>query len=190
MRKSTNKIDSGEREALGAIADDALKTFRAGLFMIVIYISIISLTLQTGGSEYVGNIINSAYTINGIIFWVGSLTVSVFTHRFARRVTLKDHYPQLGRIDDKFDVLNLSTTSTFGLLVSVFSLIMGLLEGWSNTINDTSGSIGIEQPLLIITLSVAVVFLIYTAFSALDMIRGKWGPIREIFRMSESDEFR
>jgi hypothetical protein len=53
MRASIDKIDSEEKNALAAIADDALKTFRAGLFMIVIYISIISLTLQTGGSEYV-----------------------------------------------------------------------------------------------------------------------------------------
>jgi succinate dehydrogenase hydrophobic anchor subunit len=189
MRASIDKIDSEEKNALAAIADDALKTFRAGLFMIVIYISIISLTLQTGGSEYVQNIFNSSYTIVGIIFWIGSLTVSVFTHRFARRVTLKDHYPQLGRIDDKFDVLNLSTTSTFGLLVAVFSLIMGLLAGLSNTISDTSGSIGVGQPLSIIAISVAVVAVIYSTLSVLDMIRGRWGPIREILRLSESDDF-
>jgi len=184
MPEENDKIDSGEREALGAIAADALKTFRAGLFMIVIYISIISLTLQTGGNEYIVNIIDSFYTINGIIFWIGSVTMSIFTHRTARRVTLQDHYPQLGRIDDKFDVLNLSTTSTFGLLISVFSLMMGLLEGWTNTINDSSGTVGFEQPLLIIGLSVVMVSILYSAFSILDMVRGRWGPIRKILQMS------
>lgn len=184
MPEENDKIDSGEREALGAIATDALNTFRAGLFMIVIYISIISLTLQTGGNEYIVNIIDSFYTINGIIFWIGSVTMSIFTHRTARRVTLQDHYPQLGRIDDKFDVLNLSTTSTFGLLISVFSLMMGLLEGWTNTINDSSGTVGFEQPLLIIGFSVVMVSILYSAFSILDMVRGRWGPIRKILQMS------
>ncbi|MUV88399.1 hypothetical protein GJ631_18030 [Natronomonas sp. CBA1123] len=184
MPEQNDKIDSGERDALGAIADDALRTFRAGLFLIVIYISIISLTLQTGGAAYVENIINSFYTINGVVFWIGSMTVCVFTHRAARRITLKENYPQLGQIDDKFDVLNLSSTSTFGLLISVFSLIMGLLEGWANTINDTSRTIGFEQPLLIVGFSVVMVSILYSAFSVLDMIRGRWGPIRKILRMS------
>jgi hypothetical protein len=184
MSEESDKIELGEREALGAIANDALRTFRAGLFLIVIYISIISLTLQTGGVEFVENIVNSYYTIIGIIFWIGSMTVAIFTHRTARRVTLQDHYPQLGRIDDKFDVLNLSTTSTFGILISVFSLIMGLLEGWVNTINDTNVSVGFEQPLLIIGFSVVVVSVLYSAFSVLDMIRGRWGPIRKILHLS------
>jgi hypothetical protein len=180
MPEQNDKIKSDEKEALGAIANDALKTFRAGLFMIVIYVSIISLTLQTGGVNYVENIISSFYTINGIVFWIGSMTVSVFINRTARRVTLKEHYPQLGRIDDKFDVLNLSSTSTFGLLISVFSLITGLWEGWINTVNDTSVTVGFEQPLLIIGLSVVIVSILYSAFSALDVIRERWGPIRKI----------
>ncbi|MGB9986051.1 hypothetical protein [Salarchaeum japonicum] len=184
MTEDSDKIEGGEREALGAIANDALKTFRAGLFLIVIYISIMSLTLQTGGVEYIENITDSFYTINGIVFWIGSVTVSIFTHRTARRITLKEHYPQLGRIDDKFDVLNLSTTSTFGLLISVFSLVMGLFEGWANTVNNTSMTVGIEQPLLIVGFSIIMVSVLYFAFSVLDMIRGRWGPIRKILRLS------
>lgn len=45
MSDTPNQIGDGERDALGAIADDSLEVFRAGLFMIVIYISILSLTL-------------------------------------------------------------------------------------------------------------------------------------------------
>ena len=184
MSEDNEKIQSGEREALGAIADDALKMFRAGLFMIVIYISILSLTLRTGGAEYIKNIINSGYTIIGVTFWVGSVTVSVLTPRAARRITLQDHYSQLGRVDDKFDVLNLSTAGTVGLLISIFSLIFGLLEGWANTVNESAGGIGIEQPIVIIGVSFVFVLGIYSAFSVLDMVRDRWGSIREILRLS------
>lgn len=181
MPEQNEKINGGERDALGAIASDSLKTFRAGLFLIVIYISIISLTLQTGGAKYVENIINSFYTINGMMFWIGSMTVNVFTHRMARRVTLKENYSQLWALDDKFAVLNLSSTGTFGLLISVFSLIMGLVEGWINTVNNTSVTVGIEQPLGIIGLALGIVVAIFVIFSMLDSIRERWGPIREIF---------
>lgn len=184
MSKHKEKIGAGERDSLGAIADDALKVFRAGLFLIVIYISILSLTLRTGGTEYIKNIINSVYTINGIVFWIGSVTSSVITHRMARRITLQEQYSQLGRIDDKFDVLNFSTAGTVALLVSVFSLIFGLLEGWANTVNESAGSIGIAQPIGIIALSFVFVLGIYSALSILDLVRSKWGPIRKVLRMS------
>ncbi|REA01258.1 hypothetical protein DEQ92_18080 [Haloferax sp. Atlit-6N] len=184
MSESQSKINEGERDALGAIAGDALKVFRAGLFMIVIYISILSLTLRTGGVDYIENIIGSFYTINGIVFWVGSITSSVLTHRMARRVTLQEHYSQLGRIDDKFDVLNFATAGTVGLLISVLSLIFGLLEGWSNTVNPSAGGIGIDQPLLIVGFSLLFVLSIYTFFSFLDMVRDRWGSIRNLLGLS------
>ncbi len=184
MSGGSDPIRDGERDALGAIADDALKVFRAGLFMMVIYISILSLTLRTGGVDYIENIVNSFYTVNGIVFWAGSITSSVLTHRMARRVTLQQHYPQLGRIDDKFDVLNFSTASTVGLLISVFSLIFGLLEGWVNTVNPSAGGIGIHQPLLIVGFAFVFILSIYSILSVLDMVRDRWGPIRKILRMS------
>lgn len=90
MSEDQRKIGTGERDTLRAIANDALKVFRAGLFLIVIYISILSLTLRTGGVEYIRNILDSFYTINGIVFWVGSVTSSVLTHRMARRITSKN----------------------------------------------------------------------------------------------------
>lgn len=184
MTESTDTIEDGERAAIGAIGDDALKIFRAGLFMIVIYISILSLTLQTGGRDYVENIFNSFYTINGIVFWIGAMTVALLTHRIARRVTLMEEYTQIGEVSDKFDILNLSTASTFGLLISVFSLIVGLWEGWANTIRDSYMGIGIRQPLMIIGVSVIAVFSIYSVFLVLDWIRQRWGPIRKIIRLS------
>ena len=167
-----------------AIANDALKVFRAGLFLIVIYISILSLTLRTGGVEYIRNILDSFYTINGIVFWVGSVTSSVLTHRMARRITLQEHYSQLGRVDDKFDVLNFATAGTIGLLIAVFSLMFGLLEGWANTVNESAGGIGIEQPIGVVALSFVFVLGIYSALSVIDVMRSKWGPIRKILRMS------
>ncbi|WP_092634231.1 hypothetical protein [Haloplanus vescus] len=184
MSENSPQIDEGERDALGAIADDALKVFRAGLFMIVIYISILSLTLRTGGVDYIENIVNSFYTLNGIMFWAGSITSSVLAHRMARRVTLQQNYSQLGHVNDKFDVLNFSTASTIGLLISVFSLIFGLLEGWANTVNPSAGGVGIQQPILIIGFSFVFVLGIYVILSALDMIRDRWGPIREVLRLS------
>lgn len=184
MSGSPDQIGDGERDALGAIADDSLKIFRAGLFMIVIYISILSLTLRTGGMDYIENIVNSFYTVNGIVLWAGSITSSVLTHRMARRITLQQNYSQLGRINDKFDVLNFSTASTVGLLISVFSLIFGLLEGWANTVNPSAGGVGIHQPLLIIGLSFAFILGIYSILSTLDMVRDRWGPIRKILRLS------
>lgn len=183
MSDSSNQIGDGERDALGAIADDSLKIFRAGLFMIVIYISILSLTLRTGGVDYIENIIGSFYTVNGIIFWAGSITSSVLTHRIARRITLQQNYTQLGKIDDKYNILNFSTASIVGLLISVFSLIFGLLEGWRNTVNSSAGGIGIYQPLIIIGFSFVFVLSIYSVLSILDMIRDRWGPIRKILRL-------
>lgn len=184
MPEDLNQIEDGERDALGAIAGDALKVFRAGLFMIVIYISILSLTLRTGGVDYIENIVNSFYTINGIVFWAGSITGSVLTHRMARRVTLQQSYSQLGRVNDKFDILNFSTASTVGLLISVFSLIFGLLEGWANTVNPSAGGVGIHQPLLLVGFSFVFILGIYSILSVLDMLRAKWGPIRKILRFS------
>lgn len=183
MTGNDSKIAEGEREALSAIANDALTIFRAGLFLIVIYITILSLTLRTGGVDYVENIINSFYTINGIVFWMGSVTLSVVTHRIARRVTLQENYTNIGLIDDKYDTLNIASACTFGLLISVFSLIFGLLEGWANTVNQSSGTIGFEQPILIVGFSVIMVSIIYSIFSVMDIIRDKFGPIRELFRI-------
>lgn len=184
MSEDTEKIEADEKVAIGTIGDDALQIFRAGLFMIVIYISILSLTLRTGGAEYIENILNSFYTINGIVFWIGSVTSSVLTHRMARRIALQEYYSQLGRIDDKFDVLNFATASTVGLLISVFSLIFGLLEGWSNTVNESAGGVGIEQPIIIIVFSFSFILAIYSLLSVIDQVRDKWGPIRKILRMS------
>ena len=184
MSIDKEKIETSERDALGAIAEDALEVFRAGLYIIIIYVSILSLTLRTGGVEYVKNIINSFYTINGIVFWVGSITSSVMTHRMARRITLQEHYSQLGRIDDKFDVLNFSTAGVIGLLISVFSLIFGLLEGWASTINESSSGIGIEQPIGVIGFSLIFVLSIYSILTIVDILRDRWGPIRKILRMS------
>lgn len=184
MSGSAEQIDQGERDAVGAIADDALKVFRAGLFMMVIYISILSLTLRTGGADYIENIINSIYTVTGLVFWAGSVLGSVLTHRMARRITLQQNYSQLGRIDDKFDVLNFSTASIVGLLISVFSLIFGLLEGWGNTVNGSSSGASIYQPLGVLALSFAFILVIYSALSVMDIVREKWGPIREILRLS------
>ena len=165
MSEDSSQIGDGERDALGAIADDSLNVFRAGLFMIVIYISILSLTLRTGGVEYIENIVNSFYTINGIVFWAGSITSSVLTHRMARRVTLQQNYSQISKVDDKLDILNFSTASTVGLLISVFSLIFGLLEGWANTINPSAGGIGIRQPLLIIGFSFVFILSIHSSLA-------------------------
>jgi len=184
MSEEKDKISDGEREALSSIAGDSLQIFRAGLFLIVIYISILSLTLRTGGPDYVRNIIDSFYTINGIIFWIGSVTGSVLTYRTARRVTLQENYSQLGRIHDKFEILNFSTACTFGLLISVFSLIFGLLEGYANTVSGSSEGIGIEQPLVIVGFSFILVMGIYSLLSVIEMARDKWGPIRKILRMS------
>jgi hypothetical protein len=172
-------IGSDERESLSAIADDALTVFRLGLFLIVIYISILSLVLQSGGPEYVSNTVDSTYTIFGVTLWVGSVTSSILTYRVARRVTLQDRYTQLGKVDDKFDVLNLATASTVGLLITVFSLIMGLLEGWIATVNEGSVGVGIEQPLIIVVISATLILGIYAALGVLDMVRDRWGPIRE-----------
>ncbi|QCS43019.1 hypothetical protein [Natrinema versiforme] len=176
MSDSVSEIGANERDSLRAIGDDALNIFRAGLYLIVIYISILSLTLNTGGSDYIENVINSSYTINGIVFWIGSLTSSILTHRMARRVTLQEHYSQLGRIDDKFDILNFATASTVGLLISVFSLIFGLLAGWSNTVNESSTGVGIEQPIAIIGLSFIFIVSIYSILSIIDILRDRWGP--------------
>ncbi|WP_336135280.1 hypothetical protein [Natronomonas amylolytica] len=184
MSEGSHSIGDGERDALGAIADDALGVFRAGLFMMVIYISILSLTLRTGGVDYIENVVDSFYSINGIVFWAGSITSSVLTHRMARRVTLQNNYSQLGRIDDKLDILNFLTASTVGLLISVFSLLFGLLEGWGKTVNPSSGGVGIHQPLLIISFSFAFILAIYSVLSVLDMVRNRWGPIRKILKMS------
>jgi len=184
MSDQNDKIGTSEREALSEIASDALKIFRAGLFMIVIYLTIISLTLRTGGTNYVENIFSSRYTLIGIMFWTGSMMVSVFTHRRARRVTLMDQYSHLGRINDKLDVLNLSSAGSFGLIISVFSLIVGFWEGWLNTINKSSITVGVEQPLIIIGISVLLVAIIYNIFSLLDLIRSRWGPVRKILRIS------
>lgn len=185
MIDEREEIEAGERDALAAIGDDALKVFRAGLFLIVIYISILSLTLRTGGTAYIVNIVNSFYTVNGIVFWVGSISVSVLANRMARRTALKNNYSQIGMGHDKFDILNFSTAATVGLLISIFSLIFGLLEGWANTVNDSASGVGIEQPIGIILFSIIFVTSIYTVLSLIDLARNRWGSLREIFRISK-----
>jgi len=178
-----DKITPEEREAIGTLGDDALQVFRTGLFMMVIYISILSLTLRQGGVDFIENIINSLYTLNGVLFWVGSVTIGVYAHRTARRVSLQDQYSHQWAIDDRWVVLNLSTSGIVGLLISIISLIFGLLDGWAHTVNPSAGSLGIEQPILIVGLAVILASATFSMFSTLDMIRDRWGPIRKILRL-------
>lgn len=81
-------------------------------------------------------------------------------------------------------MLNFATAGTIGLLIAVFSLMFGLLEGWANTVNESAGGIGIEQPIGVVALSFVFVLGIYSALSVIDVMRSKWGPIRKILRMS------
>jgi hypothetical protein len=99
-------------------------------------------------------------------------------------MVLKTDYSQIGEVQDKFDVLNFLTASTTGLLISVFSLIFGLLAGWGNTVNPSSGGIGVRQPLFIIFLAFIFMVGIYSILSLLEMVRDRWGPIRKILKIS------
>ena len=183
MGKS-EKSDPVDTDALGAIADDSISIFRTSLFLIVVYLTILSLVFRETGSDVILQIIGSRFTIIGITFWLGAMGMSVVSYRTARRTSLLGEYSNLGRIHDKFLIMNTISATMIGLFISVTSLIFGLLQGLSASVTGTYPEISIREPLFILVVAIAFVLFIASILSLVDLIRERYGPIRKILRLS------
>lgn len=68
------------------LADDALRIFRVDLFLIAVYVSFISISSR--GATDISPVFNSPYTIFGLLFWFGSISVAILQYRLNRNASL------------------------------------------------------------------------------------------------------
>ncbi|MFC5277989.1 hypothetical protein ACFPM1_04305 [Halorubrum rubrum] len=184
MSDENSDGDPVDTEPLGAIADDSLSLFRTSLFLIVVYLTILSLVFRQSGANIIVYILSSPYTVTGVLFWLGSMMTTVIAYRIARRTTLLDNYSELGRVSDKYQIMNTVTAAMVGLLIAVTSLIFGLLDGWSANVSDSQSITPVSDILLICGFAFLAVFSISSLLSLVDIVRKRYGPIREILGIS------
>jgi len=175
MTDTDNKVHA---DALDSIASDALTLFRTGMFLMVIYLSVLSLTLREGSTEFITFVLNSSYTAYGFSFWLGSIALCALTYRAARRTALQDEYAELGLIEDKFAVVNYISTCVFGLLFALVSLLFGLFNGWANMVSGSVAGIPITTPIVLILISIFLVLAINVVFATMEWFRKRYGAFR------------
>lgn len=181
---SSEKGPEVEKEVMNSIASDSISLFRTGLFLIVAYATILSLALQEGEAEIITNTINSTYTFTGFLIWIGSLVAAIWSYRTARYISLLDEYPQLNRISDQKIVLNKVSAVAIGFLISVVSLLFGLIEGWIRTYSNTPGGISMEAPVVIAGFGFLLLMGLFGVLSTIDYVRERMGAIRELLKLS------
>lgn len=151
----SNDADS---DIADSIADDALQLFKSGLTLAVIYVTLVSLILRDGGAEAISTILNSSYTTIGVIFWAGSMTTCLVTYWGARQSSSNSEVDSSSIFSAKNIQFNYPTMVLFGLLVSLFSLMFGIVEGWYKAYEGISGSIPVSVPIVIIIGSISYLF--------------------------------
>lgn len=163
---------STDRETLNAIANDSLALFRVNLFIIVIYASVISFVYQAGDEALLRSIGNSFFTVNGFVFWIGSMTFALYSYRVSRRTAMTGEYGNHGRLEDRFVILTYVTTAAIGSFIAVLSLVFGVLDGAG------PGPADIWDPIGIVGFSILMVMVVEAILLVHEGIRQKWGPYR------------
>ena len=160
-------------DQVNSIAKDAIKLFRSGLTLIVVYFAILSFVKSTGEAAAVKSTVSSDYTIYGIIFWTGSMTTCIVTYAGARWALITDEKSVLSVIQREDILFNLITMALTGLLASLLSFISGVVEGLYNY-GGSSGNLPV--PIIMTIILISPIFLLGFYIVAIVMI----GLLREV----------
>jgi hypothetical protein len=130
---NTGSDTSIETEPIGEVADDALRIFRMNILVIAVYSSIVGLMYQNN-PEAAKDILQSNYTIFGMLFWLGTSIGTITTYRGARKFSTAPAHTDPDAILDSIDpdiVVNNMIVDALALLVSIFAFFFGFADGVS-----------------------------------------------------------
>lgn len=162
------------QEQAATIADDALKLFRINLIIIGLYASVLALLYRGNGSGFVIDIIESYYTIFGFLTWFGAMIGGVIHYRYGRRMAFSRHrHSRLSPPSNATDVaVNFISAVALGTLIALLSLVVGILDGASNT------SIPLARLVLPVVVSVFPILFLFLLLYYWDRLKVRFPWIR------------
>lgn len=135
MGKRGDSDEEGvDRRQMDNVAEDAINLFRANLFMIGIYVSVIAILTRTGDGSEFSKIIASRYTQIGLLFWAGSAGIAIIAYRGARLLATAHLRDNPGEITGTYSQISMArnvSSAALGSLISVIGLIVGVDDGMS-----------------------------------------------------------
>jgi hypothetical protein len=161
MSESSDAIERERQSNADSIAGDILDLLKSGLTIALLYAAIIPLTIQFENGEAISAIFDSNYTAMAILFYSGSMTTCVYGYAAARRLSYEDDEDSSIFFQQEIVELHYPTMILFGLVISVFLAVFGIVQGWYVAYQGLSGSIPIWIPISIIVGSVFYLFVGY-----------------------------
>ncbi|WP_455449571.1 hypothetical protein [Natrinema thermotolerans] len=131
MTNESQELEEVDRELMDSIANDSIKLLSINLVIFTIFVTILSFSYREAGPEYLLSMMDSIYTITGILFWLGSLIACVISYRFSRRTMLRETYENRGKIPDEQLYLNQVSAAALGSIVAVYSFAVGVIDAFS-----------------------------------------------------------
>lgn len=173
MSGESNSFENMDKEVADSIADDSIKLFRAGLFMITIYAALLSVALGSGDSGIGVHVKDSLYTRFGFVLWLGAMIFSVVTYWASRRYSCPENAGVFILFRNTQDLSDYSTGTLFSLLTSILLLLFGLFDGYIKHDTGISSQFGLKLDTigLLIVMASAFVFVISGLIFLLRIIR-------------------
>ena len=158
MSRQSNPVNHSNNEVANAIADDSVKLFRAGLFMITIYAGLLSVVLGSADSVLGVYIRDSAFTRYGFVLWIGAMIFSVITYWASRRFSCAENTDDFVFFKDTQDLSDYSTGTLISYLIATLLLVFGLLDAYIKYNSDTPTQTGLELDTVAVLLGLAFAF--------------------------------
>lgn len=175
--------DRIDEEFLNSLSEDALSLFRINLVVLTIFATVFLFVTQEMTRSYYLRFGDSIYTLTAVLLWAGSLFLSAYAYYVTRRARVREYYKNRGAIDDELLYLSTVATVAFGSVIAILSLIMGLIDGFSD------GGISVVQPVGILGFSLIFLLFVWNILSGIELVRqsvpdwiweafyGNWRPM-------------